>query len=430
MEEVLNDEQKNETNSEREQSQQHHDDTFPNANETPGKTERSQTNVNVFPPSKKSSIASVSHQSSSSMEFDGLCPWRCGQSVTFETLNHHVYQCNKANAHDQCPFQVLGCTYDGSIDVKEHMLMENASHASLLVPHVLKNMVSQDKTDSAMQHQAEDTADLKRRLENESTKNSILSNEVCQLKRELAESNKKLNSLEKDMAVVRSTFDVLLRELNSVKNQAASEERIKSVEETTDKLKLENANVTKSVVENHSLIMRLDERINNVNSNLGDVDLRQQILENTSVGGRFIWKIDRLRSRIKHSALGKVAALHSAPCFTKRFGYKFCTRLYLNGDGVGKDTHVSLFIVIMRSEYDALLEWPFRQKVTFNLFNYANPNDSLKESFIPDVSSPSFKRPHKEMNLAAGCPMFVTKERLETFILDDSIYIETTVGDV
>jgi len=40
-----------------------------------------------------------------------------------------------------------------------------------------------------------------------------------------------------------------------------------------------------------------------------------------------------------------------------------CARLYLNGDGMGKGTHVSLFFVIMRGAYDALLKWPFRQKV-------------------------------------------------------------------
>jgi len=43
-----------------------------------------------------------------------------------------------------------------------------------------------------------------------------------------------------------------------------------------------------------------------------------------------------------------------------------CARLYLNGDGMGKGTHVSLFFVVMRGAYDALLKWPFRQKVSVN----------------------------------------------------------------
>lgn len=51
--------------------------------------------------------------------------------------------------------------------------------------------------------------------------------------------------------------------------------------------------------------------------------------------------------------------------YTAKYGYKLCLRLYLNGDGTGKKTHLSLFIVIMKGEYDALLPWPFRNKVPF-----------------------------------------------------------------
>jgi hypothetical protein len=32
-------------------------------------------------------------------------------------------------------------------------------------------------------------------------------------------------------------------------------------------------------------------------------------------------------------------------------------------------THLSLFFVVMRSEYDALLPWPFHQKVTLLLLD-------------------------------------------------------------
>lgn len=49
--------------------------------------------------------------------------------------------------------------------------------------------------------------------------------------------------------------------------------------------------------------------------------------------------------------------------YTARYGFKVCMRLYLNGDGVGKGTHISLFFVIMKGEYDPILSWPFRHKV-------------------------------------------------------------------
>lgn len=40
-----------------------------------------------------------------------------------------------------------------------------------------------------------------------------------------------------------------------------------------------------------------------------------------------------------------------------------CLRIYLNGDGTGRGSHLSLFFVVMRGHSDALLKWPFNQKV-------------------------------------------------------------------
>ncbi len=50
-----------------------------------------------------------------------------------------------------------------------------------------------------------------------------------------------------------------------------------------------------------------------------------------------------------------------------RNGYKMCIRGYLNGDGMGYQSHLSLFFVIMRGEYDPLLKWPFEYKVSMIL---------------------------------------------------------------
>lgn len=44
-----------------------------------------------------------------------------------------------------------------------------------------------------------------------------------------------------------------------------------------------------------------------------------------------------------------------------------CVRGYLNGDGNGYTTHISLFFVIMKGEFDNLLHWPFEYKVSMIL---------------------------------------------------------------
>ena len=51
----------------------------------------------------------------------------------------------------------------------------------------------------------------------------------------------------------------------------------------------------------------------------------------------------------------------------RRNGYKMCIRAYLNGDGMGYKTHLSLFFVLMKGEFDALLKWPFEHKISMIL---------------------------------------------------------------
>ena len=106
-----------------------------------------------------------------------------------------------------------------------------------------------------------------------------------------------------------------------------------------------------------------------------------------------------------------------------------CARVYLNGDGMGKGTHMSLFFVIMRSEYDALLPWPFRQRVTICLIDQSGRKRHIRDSFRPDPTSTSFRKPVGEMNVASGSPMFALQTTVESdsFLKDDTIFIGVSV---
>ncbi|CAL1529666.1 unnamed protein product, partial [Lymnaea stagnalis] len=99
-------------------------------------------------------------------------------------------------------------------------------------------------------------------------------------------------------------------------------------------------------------------------------------------------------------------SLYSQPFYTGRFGYKMCARVYLNGDGIGRGTHMSLYFVVMKGEYDALLAWPFQQRVSLVLLDQSPEKRHLKDEFFPDPNSTSFRRPmNAEMNVASGCPL-------------------------
>jgi len=165
------------------------------------------------------------------------------------------------------------------------------------------------------------------------------------------------------------------------------------------------------------------------NRNIADVDLRLQILENTHYDGNLLWKIDDFRNRRQQTLAGDIHALHSAPCYTSEYGYKFCLRVYLDGDGAGQGTHLSLFLVIMKSEHDNILKWPFQKKVKFTLINQQNRNRDHVDEIIPNKNSESFQKPRKDMNIASGLPLFIEINRLENegFLKDNSLLFQATV---
>ena len=105
-----------------------------------------------------------------------------------------------------------------------------------------------------------------------------------------------------------------------------------------------------------------------------------------------------------------------------------CARIYLNGDGMGRGQYISLFFVVMRGEYDALLRWPFRQKVTMMLLDQ-NHVEHVIDAFKPDPTSSSFKRPMSAMNIASGCPMFCPLADLDkyAYIKDDTMFVKIIV---
>ena len=176
----------------------------------------------------------------------------------------------------------------------------------------------------------------------------------------------------------------------------------------------------------------LKQRISNTEKSTADIDLKINLLENKTKNGEIISKIDKIDWRMAQARMGKLVALHSAPCYTEQYQYKYCIRLYLNGDGLGRISHISIYFVLMKSEYDPLLQWPMYKKIKFELINQEDNADNVVESIITNPRSPCFQRPFKSMNEASGIPMFVSMEKFLTggFVRDDCAYFKTIVKDV
>ncbi len=233
----------------------------------------------------------------------------------------------------------------------------------------------------------ESTKELSRRLNNEEAKTADL--EVL-----IVEGNRLNEDLQRQVATL-------------ARGQEGSKE-------TVNRLQREFESIS------HSLALR--------NVTLSDLEeyVRQQDV--STHDGILLWKISDFTRRRQDALSGSQASFYSPCFFTSRYGYKMCGRVYLNGDGIGKGTHISIFFVVMRGQYDALLRWPFRQKVTFMLLDQDNVEHVI-DAFRPDPSSSSFQRPRRETNIASGCPTFCPLSELNNhaYVRDDTMFLKIIV---
>ena len=228
----------------------------------------------------------------------------------------------------------------------------------------------------------------------------------------------------------------ITRRVNNLENKTADHEVLlvesnRSIEQANRDV----GNVRRLVETVQETVRRVERRIESIehtlalrNVTLADLEeyIRQQ--EFSSYDGQLLWKITEFARRRNEAVSGQQVSFYS-PCFyTSRYGYKMCARIYLNGDGMGRGTHISVFFVVMRGQYDAILRWPFRQKVTFMLLDQDNIEHVI-DAFRPDPNSSSFQRPRRETNIASGCPMFCSLTELNNhaYVRDDTMFLKIIV---
>ena len=75
---------------------------------------------------------------------------------------------------------------------------------------------------------------------------------------------------------------------------------------------------------------------------------------------------------------------YSPPFYSHPSGYKMLCKLYPNGIGGGKGTHVSVYLVIVPGEFDGVLSWPFIGSVNVQLLNRRSNNLHVSKSIRLD----------------------------------------------
>ncbi|XP_067940751.1 TNF receptor-associated factor 1-like [Watersipora subatra] len=343
------------------------------------------------------------------------------------TYHHHLLD----GCFADCPF---GC-HDKSSD---QPIIQHLNDPKLFDKHVLgllyilKDVQRTQESQSAGTQsgpnsvsQPQMTAILDRLLQLECRSERIekqLSREVSQMTKETAanllENAGKADSNRNQLDELDALFKVLAEDVHLL---ASYDTTFKSL---TDK-------VSKQEGETAERLSKL-ESLSNIR--LAEIEDQKTLLKDvqmTSFNGRLMWRIDRVTSKRNESSIRH--SYFSHPFYTEVYGYKMCARIYFNGDGNGKNTHISLFFVVMKGDFDALLPWPFQQKVSMKLKNPMKKRSDIVEKFRPEPSSTSFARPKNEMNIASGCPQFATQEMVFSpengYVVDDTMFIEIIVDN-
>ena len=172
----------------------------------------------------------------------------------------------------------------------------------------------------------------------------------------------------------------------------------------------------------------VERQVTMLKVHVSEMELQLQASLASTYNGSFMWRIPDLSKRKRDAIDGRVTSLYSPPFYTAKNGYKMCIRVYLNGDGMGHKTHLSLFFVLMKGEFDALLKWPFDYKVSLILVDQ-NHRKHIVQTFKPTPESSSFQRPVSDMNVASGCPQFCKLSYLDddNYTKDDVLFVKCIV---
>eukprot|EP00731_Ephydatia_muelleri_P018231 Em0011g271a len=320
-----------------------------------------------------------------------LCP-SCNARVIITMVKQHESMCPKASQLC-CPLQGLGCGHQSKMsqdELKSHLSGEGLIHHMSILASVIKTASTYD-------------------------------NEV-----EPSENARRIASRGSKMEIDGAEHTDSYLSVNTHMNELVCKEVSKLKTELESVYKVEAKDAEISRLKDQMSI--LEKKVQTKESENEDRGFRLSLLENVNYDGTMIWKIPQFAQRMADARSGKYTSIFSLPFYTSRYGYKLCLRLYILGDGIGKGTHMSLFFVVMRGEFDNILQWPFTHKVTFRLLNQGAGQDVV-DRFLPDPMSSSFKKPKTDMNVASGCPRFVSISDVKSggFIADDTIFIKVKV---
>ena len=247
---------------------------------------------------------------------------------------------------------------------------------------------------------------------------------VQEIQRTATSQNKKIERQARDIDKLTFQLAAQTNALAVVKGHTRLEHEeytMTSGQSTRNYLTSEPSNVEGRLMQMAKSVEELQRTTSMMKVHISELELQLQASLASTHTGSFLWRIPEIARRKRDAIDGRITSIYSPPFYSGQNGYKMCIRVYLNGDGVGFNTHLSVFFVLMQGEYDPLLKWPFENKVSLILVDQ-NLRQHIVQTFKPSPESSSFRKPRSEMNVASGCPQFA-----KLSVLNEGNYVKSDV---
>ncbi|XP_056304562.1 TNF receptor-associated factor 5 [Danio aesculapii] len=359
----------------------------------------------------------MGHQKSSCPEVEVPCSNMCTQMIKRHKLPAHADECLEVET--DCVYKNYGCTVrDKRGKVQVHENTEFGAHVRLVLESNTKLEKQMEQLQQDMLVQQGVLKDKSLVVSSLDRDVSLCDNTLTTLQRSVEEQRVRICSVQRELRDLRGVLGSELKE--ELPRLQASLDSLRQQVAVTESLR-EHLGALEQTCERHTRL--LDIHVEQLQCN--EQRLRQ--LESSSYDGKLIWKV---RDYWHRKESGTV--LNSSPFYTSRSGYKLSVKAYLGGDGSGRGSHMSLYITIMRGDFDSLLPWPFRQNITLTLLDQSGTRNHMSRTFIPDVNSDSFHRPTSDANVATGFTRFISHSDLENprnavYVRDETLFIKVKV---
>ena len=124
---------------------------------------------------------------------------------------------------------------------------------------------------------------------------------------------------------------------------------------------------------------------------------------------------------------------YSDPFYTHNKGYKMCLKVYSAGTGVGKGTHLSVFLYLMKGPHDDELAWPLKGRFQIKLLSQICDDQHHSETATYNDNTPdgyASRATSYRSRSGWGFNQFIKNEYNLTppcqFLKDDSLFFRVT----